>query len=98
MILEPETVSRKHFKIQEINIVWWNFCAQHIREAAYLSRDPQWGVHPHRFPSPPDKKKKKGSDQLAKLPATEGIPLRDVCFFCSTEGNEGEEKKQDLGG
>lgn len=61
MILEPKTVSQKHFKIQEINIVWCNFCAQHIREGAYLSRDPQWEVHPPCFPS------KQGSDQLAKL-------------------------------
>lgn len=71
-------ILHKTLKIPEINIVLCDFCAQQIREDAYLSRDPQRETH-----SP-----KPLSDQLVKpaaVPATEGIPLRNVCFFCSSE-------------
>lgn len=64
----------KVLKIPEINIVLCDFSAQQIREDAYLSRDPQWGT---RSPKP-------RSDQSVKpaaAPATEGIPLRNICFF-----------------
>lgn len=70
---QPENLLRI-LKIPEINIVLCNFSAQQIHEDAYLSRDPQWETH-----SP-----KPRSDLLVKpaaAPATEGIPLRNICFF-----------------
>lgn len=86
---QPEKI-HKILKITEINIVLCNFSAQQIRKDAYLSGDPQWETH-----SP-----KPLSDQLVKhgaAPTTEGIPLRNICFFVLVR-KWGWERRREVGG
>lgn len=67
----------KHLKFKKLTLFCVSSALRRLREGAYLSRDPQRaGNTLHQ---------KTALRSVGAAPATEGIPLRDVCFFCSTE-------------